>query len=95
MGSLHAPWWGVAQVRNERKLSSRVVRAQGPSGDQVGLGQKPHAHIAGVQVEAMATIQGGQSSRQTHFLARSRTLRRQGPKRPMHGIMEHARGWCK
>jgi hypothetical protein len=60
------------------------------------------------QVRAMATVQGGQGSRQTRILARNRTFRRRhsdlptllylkalGPERPMRGIMEHARGWCK
>jgi hypothetical protein len=56
----------------------------------------------------VATVQGGQGSKQTRILARSRAFRRRhsdlatllylrarGPERPMRGIMEHARGWCK
>jgi hypothetical protein len=85
-------------------LRGCATRVQGPSGDQVGLGQGPHTHIASAQVGAMTTIQGGQGGMQ----ACSRTFCRRhsnlptffylgvrGPERLMRGIMEHARGWCK
>ncbi len=74
---------------------------QGPSGDQAGPGQGPHACPAGAQVRVVAVVQGGQGGEQ----ARSQTLHRQhldllallclgawGPERPMCGIMEHAGG---
>jgi len=56
----------------------------------------------------MAAIQGGQGSEQAHLLARSQAFRQwhsnlptflclgaRGLEKPMHGIMEHARGWCE
>jgi hypothetical protein len=70
-GNKRTPWHGVAQVRNEQRLPGRVARVQGPSGDQVGLGQGPHAHTVSAQVGAMATFQGGQGGKQTHLLTRN------------------------
>jgi hypothetical protein len=58
-GDKRAPQCGAIQVRNERRSLGCVARAQGPSEDQVGPGQGPHAHTIGAQVGAMATIQGG------------------------------------
>jgi hypothetical protein len=52
------------------------MRAQGPSGDQVGPGQRPHTHIAGAEVKHVAIVQGGQGDKQAHLLACSRALRR-------------------
>jgi len=36
------------------------MRVQGPSRDQVGLGQIPHAHTTSAQVRAMVVVQRGQ-----------------------------------
>jgi hypothetical protein len=36
LGGRHAPRRGVVQIRNERGLPNRTVRAQGPNMDQVG-----------------------------------------------------------
>jgi len=60
------------------------------------------------QVRTVATIQRGQGSMHTCILVRNRAFRQRhsnfptvlylkvrGPKRPMRGIMEHSRGWCK
>ncbi len=81
---------------------------QGPSGDKAGPKGGPHAPTTDMQVKAVAIVQGGQGGRQARRLARKRALHQrhsnlpallylgaQGPKRPMRGIMEHARGWCK
>ncbi len=84
------------------------MRVQGPVGDQVGPGQRPHIHTISAQVGVVAVVQGGQGSRQARLLAHNQALRErqsdlpdllylmvQGPEKPMHGIMEHAWGWCK
>jgi hypothetical protein len=81
---------------------------QGPSGDKAGPRRGPHARAIDMQVRAVAVVQGGQGGRQAHLLVCNRAfhqrhsnlpallyLRARGPKRPMRGIMEHARGWCK
>jgi hypothetical protein len=102
------PQCGVTQVCNERRPPCHITRAQGLNRDQVGPGQKPHAHTTSTQVKAMVVIQRSQGDKQVRLLTRSRTFHRwysnlpallylgaRGPKRLMHGIMEHARGWCK
>jgi hypothetical protein len=93
---------------NEQGSLGCASRAQGPGGDKVGLGQGPHTRAAGMQVNVVVVVQGGQDGGQAHLLARSQAfhqrhsnllallyLRSWGPKRPMRGIMEHALGWCK
>jgi hypothetical protein len=83
------------------------MQAQGPGKDQVGLGRGPHTHTASAQIKAMATIQGGQGSRQAGLLTHSQAFHRQhldlptllslgaqGPEKPMCNIVEHAWGWC-
>jgi hypothetical protein len=97
------PQRDVTQVHNKQGLLGHTARAQGLKGDQVGPRRGPHAHTTGAQIGAMATIQGGQGSRQVWLLARSRALHRQhsnlpallylkvrGLERPMRSIMEHA-----
>jgi hypothetical protein len=89
-------------------LPGRVSRVQGPNKDQAGLRRGLHACTIGVQIGVLAAVQGGQGGKQAHLLVRNRTLCRwhsdlpalpflgaRGLKRPMRGIMEHARGWCK
>jgi hypothetical protein len=98
----------IAKAQAALQGTSRTTRARGPYGDQVGLRGGPHAHTSGAQVEAVAAIQGGQGGMQAHLLAHSQALRQrhlelpallylgaQGQEKPMRGIMEHARGWCK
>jgi len=108
LGGKRTPRRDATQICNERKSPGRVARVQGLNEDQVGPGQRPHAHITSAQIGAVAAIQGGQGDKQVCLLASSRAFHRrhsnlpaflylkaQGPKRPMRGIMEHAWGWCK
>jgi hypothetical protein len=84
------------------------VRSQGHNGDRVRHRRGPHAHTTCMQIRVVAILQGGHDGKQAHLLMRSRTLRQwhsdllalfylgaRALERPMHGIMEHARGWCK
>jgi hypothetical protein len=41
------PQGDAIQVRNERRPLGHTKRVQGFGRDQVGLGRRPHAHIAG------------------------------------------------
>jgi hypothetical protein len=41
------------------KTTRPHYEAQGPSGDEVGPGQKPHAHTIGLQIRVVATVQRG------------------------------------
>jgi hypothetical protein len=101
-------WRGATQIRNEQGSPSHVARVQGHGKDQARPGQKLHTRAIGTQIGVVATIQGGQGGKQACFLACNLTLHQQhsnlitflyqvarGPKKPMRGIMEHARGWCK
>jgi hypothetical protein len=74
LGGRSTPWRSVAQVCNKRGSPSHTLKGQGPSGNKATLWQTPHTRATGTQVEAMAVVQGGQGSRQTRLLARSRTL---------------------
>jgi hypothetical protein len=53
---------GPLQVCNERRLPCRVMKAQGPSKDQVGPRRGPHAHTISAQVGAMDVVQRGQDA---------------------------------
>ncbi|CAM6018766.1 unnamed protein product [Sphagnum balticum] len=75
--SKHTPQRGATQVRNKRRLSGRIVKAQGPNKDQIRPGRGSHAHTIGMQIGVVGTIQRGQGGKQAHLLVRSRTLRRQ------------------
>jgi hypothetical protein len=80
---------------------------KGLVGTKLGLDENLTLH-AGIQVGAVAVIQRGQGGKQVHLLTRNQAFHQWhsdlpsllylglwGPKRPMHGIMKHAQGWCK
>jgi len=68
---MHALRRSAAQVRNEQRSPGCVARAQGPGGDQVGLGRKLHTHTTSMQIKAMVVVQRGQGGKQAFILARS------------------------
>jgi hypothetical protein len=101
-------WRGAVQICNKWKSLGHTSRAQWPHKDKTRPRRGTHAHLVGLQVENMVIIQGSQGGRQARLLARNRALHQWhlhlptllylgawGPERPMHGIMEHAQGWCK
>ncbi len=108
LSGTRAPQRSAAEIYNKRRPLGRTTRAQGPSEDKVWPRRRPHTYTIGVQVEAMAIVPRGQGGKQTCLLVRNQAFHQQhldlptffyleahGPKRLMHGIMEHARGWCK